>query len=68
MSRVWTGELSAFEVRQQVTQAAENSRVPPWQGVSHPHNQVRSADLEKSCSCQLPLTWSPRGSCAEIKS
>lgn len=68
MSHVWTGELSAFEGRQQLTQAATNSQVPPWQGVSHPQNQVRSADSEKSCVCQSPLTWSLRGSCAEIKS
>lgn len=32
MSHVWTGELSAFEVRQQLTQAARNSHIPPWQG------------------------------------
>lgn len=48
--------------------AARNSQVPPWQGVSHPQNQVCSADSEKSCVCQSPLTWSLRGSCAEIKS
>lgn len=61
-------KLSAFEARQQLTQAARNNRVPPWQGVSHPQNRVCSADLEKSWFCQLPLTWSLRGSCAEIKS
>lgn len=48
MSHMWKGEFSAFEVRQQLTQAARNSHVPPWQGLSHPQNQVCSADLEKS--------------------
>lgn len=68
MSHMRTGELSAFEVRQQLTQAARNSHIPPWQGVSHPQNQVCSAGIEKSWSCQSPLTWSLRGSCVEIKS
>lgn len=68
MSHMWTGELSAFEGRQQLAQAARNSQVPPWQGVSHPQNQVCSADSEKPCFCQSLLTWSLRGSCAEIKS
>lgn len=62
MSQVWTAELSAFEGKQQLAQAARNSQVPPWQGISHPPNQVCSADSKKSWFCQSPLTWSPRGS------
>ena len=68
MSHVQTGELSAFEGKQQLAQAASNSCVPPWQGLSQSQRQACFADSEKSHFLQSPLAWSLRGSCAEIKS
>lgn len=67
VSPVQTGELSAFEGRQQLAQAASEGRVPPWQRLPQSQGQACFADSEKSHFLQSPLARSLRGGCAEVK-
>lgn len=69
MSHVWTGELSAFQVRQQLIQAARNSYVPPWQGLSKPPKSSMLCRFRKMLVSPITFKLVPkRQLCRKIKS